>query len=674
MSLTAFNADFQNSQPHLQAYPINCSPNQNFQYPPGLPLSPLVQAENSVHGPINYHTLSNQRPSMLFCRCPKSGRPACRQPPGCDVIDLNRPTDFTAMECTNKHCQFNFINSSVYFNDPLLVHRACISQLEGELVPILKNSTSTVGYSDRDRKARLWEYFHNWIDDKRGQEFADLVKCFNCPLYGRKGYLKLNKNFRYSDFMEFFNQVNMKQASKGQGSQMSQHPNKPNSINTRQVKIKPFVSSVHVANNSTNSSSFTTSNKCNSSKDHSIKNLKNSVNSDPTVNVFQQNVIYNLNNSSKNENYNNNIIQQKVQQHVHFNEKDRILQSEVQEVQTNDNANVSNIVPSLSANAPKKFLPKKLPQVWKIRAIPGSFHHGSLYDVQIDEIWNSPEFEDTSKLNSEFFCSLPINSEIDWLQAKQRQAKKRSPLNAGISNQELANLNVTQFEAMTNIYFPPRPDFNDFKKVIATKNTLRNELDTNLCSLSLLNPYNIMMETAEGSQANSFGVDHLRTHILSNLSQCHCKKLPCVLCEEELEIFQQFPLLAGLMYLSSESSTLRKASSKKVQLENDGQHYNLHAICIKCCQSYKRQIKCQYCFKPWSGRSFQLGTLYMHDVFACFPCCEERLACRECHNVIIDLGDDKSFSSFSDEIVCPHCCLKRHHFLHSPDTYFVEYE
>ena len=110
------------------------------------------------------------------------------------------------------------------------------------------------------------------------------------------------------------------------------------------------------------------------------------------------------------------------------------------------------------------------------------------------------------------------------------------------------------------------------------KTTLYNFSDLlHRIPVNKMNPYNIMMEA--GGQ--SFGVDDLRTHILSNLSQCHCSSLNCCLCDRKMPIYHHFPLVAGTLFLSSEKNEKSNRQGSRVQLQHNGKN-TYRVILLKC--------------------------------------------------------------------------------------------
>jgi len=633
---------------------------QNFRV--SEPLN-MVQNPNINYTIDNWNNRTNSSLLNLkiTCKCPKNGIWFCRQQKSTQLIDITRPNDFIAMECTNDFCKFNSKHKN-YLLDPILIHRLCQAQLESELILFLKNSTSTVGYSDKDRKARLWENFHSWIGI---EGFGNLVACFECRRNRKIGYVKLNvHNFHYNKFISIFEQRVMMSQKHDQTihSNYSYNQNK----NDKRESFNSTNSYVHSAQNSYQPIEYDSG--VGSGGYYSPNARTSQLLANPVNGMHYLNNNYHYKNNSAPQRYNNSNKNHHYQQQNH---KFRSTQPTFPKENRIRKISHSIIKEPQAHNQTKQ---QRLPKIWSIEAIPGPANTGCLSDIKVDEIWLKSEFNQTF-LNSLKIGDLPTISEIEWLQEKQKQVRDvqdqdQITISSPIPSKKAQNDNkehhpLTEYEPIVSITFPPRADFSDF---------------TNIVSLTFLNPYHIMMEAADGGQANSFGVDHLRSHILSNLSQCNCRKLPCILCTEEMVVFQQFPLVAGLMYLTADNhGDTQKAkisnTIKKVQLENDNQHFNLHAVCVKCCQGYKRKILCNFCNQPWSGIPFQLGTLYMHDVFACFPCCSKRRKCQECDNEILKEQDieDMNFSSFSNEITCLACGLKRRPFIHSISTYRVVY-
>ena len=58
------------------------------------------------------------------------------------------------------------------------------------------------------------------------------------------------------------------------------------------------------------------------------------------------------------------------------------------------------------------------------------------------------------------------------------------------------------------------------------------------------NSTHIAMETT------GFGCDENRTYVLSNLALCNADSLQCLICRDMLSVYDQFPLINGLMFQS----------------------------------------------------------------------------------------------------------------------------
>ena len=66
-----------------------------------------------------------------------------------------------------------------------------------------------------------------------------------------------------------------------------------------------------------------------------------------------------------------------------------------------------------------------------------------------------------------------------------------------------------------------------------------------------------------------------------------------------------------------------------------------------------------------------LPFIYVEDLFAAFPCCQPRLSCSKCFQLIVSIKDGLSnFSNYSSEFECGHCGLKSHHFVKAFDETF----
>jgi len=489
------------------------------------------------------------------CACPIG----CQQLASHRQILLTNENDFLALECSNAGCQTNSKNVRAVN----LVHRACVQVLETQLVAILKNTSLTHGFSDKERKSNLWPQFERWLE--KCPEFRKLVNCRSCPLVC-DGHLKLDQSF---DVQVFIMKCNESFHSP-QYTGLLPEPN--NNIRGR------------------------------TGSGTSVRNRNNSY--------------------SNQQNHN--------QPPVH--------------------KNVS------------------LPEMWRVNEISGPLT-GGLKDFGISEPWLQHDY-DEANIDA-------VSSEIQWMTAKSKNGRNRE--NSGetggrhrnksenrsgnyqsnqleVQNKQDSESNL-YMEAMQHTPFPPRYNFSDLLHRIP---------------VNKMNPYNIMMEA--GGQ--SFGVDDLRTHILSNLSQCHASSLNCCLCDRKMPIYHHFPLVAGTLFLSSERNEKRgNTQGSRVQLQHNGKNTYMHGVCVDCLESNNREIKCSHCFQRWSGTPFQIGTLNSFDIFACAPCCGYRISCKSCKAPVLKKFDElQHFSQYSDMIFCKKCKTKDYHLVKPSESYEVIYK
>lgn len=180
-----------------------------------------------------------------------------------------------------------------------------------------------------------------------------------------------------------------------------------------------------------------------------------------------------------------------------------------------------------------------------------------------------------------------------------------------------------------------------------------------------INSYHIKME-----DECSIGNDETRIFILSNLASNKLNKVPCVLCNGILTVFDRYPLIDGTFFLSP-----RQHNRTCVQVKLDGKSSYLTPVCMGCLEGWTASIVCKFCMKPWTGGHLILGTMYSYDIFAATPCCPERLKCNNCHQLVIH--PDQRFSFFSDysQIVsCPHCGVQEAHFAKALPAIFKRQE
>jgi len=194
--------------------------------------------------------------------------------------------------------------------------------------------------------------------------------------------------------------------------------------------------------------------------------------------------------------------------------------------------------------------------------------------------------------------------------------------------------------------FKQRFDFSIFQNVLPRQH---------------VNPYHIKME-GEG-----YGSDDLRNFILSSLSMASCSQMNCVVCGIDMPVYDHFPLVDGTMFLSPERN--ERSTKRGVKITVEGKNEYVHAACLRCLEGL-HNIVCKLCDARWQGSHHQLGTLYMYDIFAADPCCQSRLACKNCGNAMTDHRVGlKNFSDYSRKRQCQFCFVIDHHFVRPISTY-----
>jgi len=171
-----------------------------------------------------------------------------------------------------------------------------------------------------------------------------------------------------------------------------------------------------------------------------------------------------------------------------------------------------------------------------------------------------------------------------------------------------------------------------------------------------INSYHIKME-----DECSIGNDETRCFILSSYATHKMNKVPCVLCNNQMIIFERYPLIDGTFFISP-----RQHSSACIQVKAEGRPSFLSAVCMACLEGWTSRLQCRNtnCAKVWDGSQLILGTMYSYDIFAAVPCCAERLKCTSCGQLVIH--PDQRFNFFSDysqTVSCPQCGVQDFHFV-----------
>ncbi|KAK4881508.1 hypothetical protein RN001_004827, partial [Aquatica leii] len=142
----------------------------------------------------------------------------------------------------------------------------------------------------------------------------------------------------------------------------------------------------------------------------------------------------------------------------------------------------------------------------------------------------------------------------------------------------------------------------------------------------------------EGNHGN----DDTRCFILSTLASQGRSKVHCVLCEDQMLVFDRYPLVDGTFFLSP-----RQHAKSCIEVKVEGRTQFLTAVCMSCLEGAPgRGIRCRFCCQQWDGSSLVLGTMYSYDIFAAMPCCTERIKCNACFKPVLHPTQRLNF--FSD--------------------------
>lgn len=182
-----------------------------------------------------------------------------------------------------------------------------------------------------------------------------------------------------------------------------------------------------------------------------------------------------------------------------------------------------------------------------------------------------------------------------------------------------------------------------------------------------INSYHIKME-----DECSIGNDETRCFILSNYATHKMNRVPCVLCNSMMMIFERYPLIDGTFFVSP-----RQHTPSCIQVKADGRICYLSAVCMGCLEGWTTRLQCRNgnCGKLWDGSQLILGTMYSYDIFAAVPCCADRLKCTSCSQLVIHPEQRFNFfSDYSQTVSCPHCGVQDFHFTKPLERTFLSRE
>lgn len=187
---------------------------------------------------------------------------------------------------------------------------------------------------------------------------------------------------------------------------------------------------------------------------------------------------------------------------------------------------------------------------------------------------------------------------------------------------------------------------------------------------SLRNPYSVKLE-----DDGQYGNDETRDTLMKVLSACNTSIIPCACCHSPLQMYDQFPLVDGTLFLSPRKYDLdvvipqRRSSgnaASKAAVATSckvAARMYLSAVCLQCMVG-KNVMRCKGCRVKWDGSSLIIGSMYAYDIFAAQSCCAMRSLCVKCGGNAIGYSCTvNSFCDFSRAFDCAECRCRDHHFV-----------
>ncbi|CAD6197849.1 unnamed protein product [Caenorhabditis auriculariae] len=153
------------------------------------------------------------------------------------------------------------------------------------------------------------------------------------------------------------------------------------------------------------------------------------------------------------------------------------------------------------------------------------------------------------------------------------------------------------------------------------------------------------------------GGDDIRLCLLKTLGANNLRSVPCVCCYADMKVYDKYPLLDGVFYLSSVSQY-----GAKTEVFLDGRKFFLQQLCVKCLWS---DWFCRTCGQGnwFAGRAIILGTLYYYDILSAGRCCPP--SCKKCKSPLLvrdqltqqltNVGTMGNYASINEPLTCSAC-------------------
>jgi headcase protein len=160
--------------------------------------------------------------------------------------------------------------------------------------------------------------------------------------------------------------------------------------------------------------------------------------------------------------------------------------------------------------------------------------------------------------------------------------------------------------------------------------------------------------------------------VLTYFSSLSIREIQCIICLEELKIYDKFPLIDGTLFKSPIPQ-----GDHHIIVDNETSIKNtfIYGVCLKCMfpnmNNEGRYVRCKWCKTMWTGGNIlQIGTLYKYDIFAAtLPCCQKWMNCSHCDKEVLNARELRNnenipfFSFYSEKIRCKYCKIEDYHLI-----------
>jgi len=147
--------------------------------------------------------------------------------------------------------------------------------------------------------------------------------------------------------------------------------------------------------------------------------------------------------------------------------------------------------------------------------------------------------------------------------------------------------------------------------------------------------------------------------------------ISCLFCRTESQVYENFPIVDGTLFLSP-----IRLSKECIRFDSDlndaVNERHMCFICVGCLEGKPNKLECSSCLSAWNGSFFQVGTLYSYNILSAIPCCDMRVECKNCSQLMVNLKNGEAatlyFSHFSSKTRCPSCHVEDFHYIKSLQT------